>query len=386
MANNTSALYTKALLPLTLKRLRARMEGLKYVRNDVSGAVANQNQSVIIPLNLDAGTARDFNGETVAQDLNAKSKTIVINKHKEYTFTLTDAEMLEIQTNMLLNDAVNKAVDAVAKAPVQDFYNLYKEVYNFSGTNASNAYKVDDIIDAEDKLFDKLVDDVTVCSLSSRAYTQLNKELKNAGNYNNEIAGQVLTSGTLPSISNSSLFKDQLLTRMKHTSGTASVQTISTLGVTAAGSTSIQLDGVSIGDTFVKGDLIAINDGSGQQFVVTADVTATSTDEAVAISPAVTTEIATAVSVTMIGDHNVNLMYTRDFAIFIMRSLSQPTAELGLDGVNSLQEVLVDPVSGVSMRFEAHRLPKKKSFEWTFDILYAVETIDPIYACRILTS
>lgn len=386
MANNTSAIYTKALLPLTLKRLVAAMQGLKFVRNDISGAAAEQHQSITIPLNLAQGEARDFNGETVAQDLNARSKTITLEKHKEYTFTLTDKQMLEIQNNIVLNDAVNMAVNAVAKAPVQDFYNLYKEVYNHSGTNAANEYSVNDIIDAEDKLFEKLVDDATVCALSNRAYTQLNKELKNAGNYNNEIAGNVLTTGQLPTISNSGLFKDQLLTKMKHVAGTAKAKTLSTSGVTAAGASTITVDGVASGDTFVKGDLLSVNDGSDQQFVVTADVTAAATTVEVAVSPSVETEIADGVSLTMIGDHPVNLIYTRDFAIFAMRALTNPTAELGLDGINSLQEVLVDPNTGISMRFEAHRIPKKKSFEWTFDILYAVETIDPVYACRILPA
>lgn len=386
MANNTSAIYTKALLPLTLKRLVAAMEGLKYVRNDISGQAAEKNESIIIPLNLEQGEARDFDGETVAQDLNARSKTISLQKHKEYTFTLTDKEMLEIQNNIVLNDAINMAVNAIAKAPVMDFYNLYKEVYNFSGTASANSYSVNDIILAEDKLFEKLVDDATVCALSNRAYTQLNIEMKNAGAYNNEIAGSVLTSGQLPPISNSGIFKDQLLTKLKHTAGTASAKTLSTSGVTAAGATSIVVDGLAAGDTFVVGDLLEVNDGSGQQFVVTADVTAAGATATVAVSPKVETEIADGVSLTMIGDHPVNLIYTRDFAIFAMRSLSNPTAELGLDGVNSLQEVLVDPNTGISMRFEAHRIPKKKAFEWTFDILYAVETIDPIYACRILTA
>lgn len=388
MANNTSALYTNVLLPMALKRLVERMEGLKYIRNDVSGEIVSGNKTITVPLPSDNFVARDFNltGETVAQDINTNKVDVVIDQHKEVTFTLTDQEMLEIQNTLLLPDVVENAVKAVAKAPVLDFYNNYKKVWAFVGDNSANPYKSDDIFDAEQAMFDNLVEDQKYVALGGKAYTQLAKEQKNASTVADGIAGNALLTGQVSQISDSLIFRDQLLTPIKHIAGTANLKTLSTSGVTAAGATEIVIDGLASGDTFLEGDLIQVNDGSGQQFTVTADVTSAGTTATVAVSPAVKTEIADAASLTMIGDHNVSLMYSRDFAIFAMRALNQPTNDLGLDGVSSLQEVLVDENSGVSMRFEAHRLPKKKAFEWTFDILYKVQVLDPIYACRILPS
>lgn len=387
MANNTSALYTSVLLPLALQRLVERMQGLRYIRNDISSEVLSKNKNIIIELNTDSFTARDFTGETVAQDVNANSKTITLDKHKEVTFTLSDQEMLEISTSGLLNDVISNAINAVAKAPVTDFYNLYKEVYAHSGTNASNPFASDDIFDAESKMFDNLIEGDKVVALGGKAYTQLSKELKNSGVAADGIASSTLQTGELPRISDSFLFRDQLLTNLKHVSGTASNDILFTSDVTAVDATEITVDGASVGTTFLTGDIFTVDDDSEQQFVVTADVTSAGVGATIIpVSPKVKIEIAGATSITYVGNHNVNLMYSRDFAIFAMRALSQPTNELGLDGVNSLQNVIVDPNTGISMRFEAHRIPKKKSFEWTFDILYAVETIDPIYACRILPS
>ena len=386
MANNTSALYTSVLLPLALQRLVERMQGLRYIRNDISAEVLEQNQTIKMELQTENFVARDFTGETVAQDINARSKSITLDKHKEVTFTLTDKEMLEITTSGLLNDVVANAVNAVAKAPVTDFYNLYKEVYAHSGTNAANPFSSDDIFDAEAKMFDNLIEGDKVAALGGKAYTQLSKELKNSGVAADGIASATLQTGELPRISDSFLFRDQLLTNLKHTAGTASAETLSTSGVTAVDATEIVIGGLSGGETFLTGDVFSIDDESGQQFVVTADVTAGGATATVPVSPKVKVEIADATGITYVGNHDVNLMYARDFAIFAMRALSQPTNELGLDGVNSIQNVVVDPNTGISMRFEAYRVPKKKAFEWTFDILYAVETIDPIYACRILPS
>ncbi len=384
MANNLSALYTTVLFPLALQRLVERLEGLRYIRNDISTEVMRQNETIILELNTDDFVANDFAGTTTPQDVNTNSKPIKIDTHKEVTFKLTDEELVKIQTSGLLTDVVNNAVNAIARAPLTDFYNKYKDVNNFVGDNSANPMKSNDIFDAEQKMFENLVEGQTYAGLTGKAYTQISKELKDAGTTADGIASNVLQTGELPTISDSFIFKDQLLAKLRHVAGTGTAKTLSNSSVVAVGATQITVDGVASGDTFVYGDLIEFADG--QQFSVAEDVTSSGSSVVVKITTPVKVEIADATAINAIGDHDINLMYTRDFAIFAMRALTEPTTLLGLQDVNSIQNVISDPNSGVSMRVEAHRIPREKAFEWTFDILYTVQTIDPVYACRILPS
>lgn len=386
MANNTLNLYTSVLIPLALKRLSAVAGAIQTITKDVSEEQYEANDLIKLQLRNKGFVAKDFVTSAESQDLQSRVKEIRINKHKHVSFEMTDKEMLNIKTNQLLSNAVEDAVGTLGEQVCSDVYNLYKEVYNFSGSNSANKMAVNDIYYGVRKMFANRVNGQLYTALNGMAYTDLATELRLSSNTSDSISDVVTRTGEFNQIAGTNAFRDQLLTPIYHVAGTAKAKTLTTSGVTAAGATSIVVDGLAAGDTFVKGDLIEVNDGSGQQFVVTADVTSTGATATIEVSPEVGAEIADATSLTMIDDHEVNLMYTRDFAIFVMRALNKPSAEVGLLNNGSIQDIVVDPNTGLSLRYEVHRKTDDQKIKWTFDILYAVEVIDPIYACRVLTA
>lgn len=382
MANNTAALYQNVIVPLALERLVARLEGTRYIRRDISPEVYKHKQSLTLELNVNDFEAKDFVTEVEFQDIVAKSKNMLLDKYKHVSFFMTDKDLAEIESSMMLNDAVEAAVDALAKQVTTDFYNLYKAVPYFAGSGTNNAYKTTDIFEAKLVLTNNNVNQPAVAGLTPRAFTDLQIELK-VQNVGGDIGQNVLVNAELPPIAGNRLFQDQLLTNLKHISGTASGDTIAASGAQAVGSNSLVLSGTD-GSTFKEGDLITF-DGYNQQFVVTADANVASGSATVSVYPAVNVEIADTTAATVVGDHDVNLMYTRDFAILAMRALAEETVAVGTNDITK-QFVVVDPKTQMSIRLEIDRDSKKKRNEWTFDILYGVDWISRERCVRILNS
>ena len=401
MANNNdfSATYRDKLAPKAIKRLVAKMQGLEYITQDISEEIVDKNKTISIELQTEDFIANDWNDVTGIQSQSFKTNTVLIelNKHKEVTFELSDVQMREVQTQNVVPDLFNNAVNALAKAQVIELYKLYKKVYNFSGTGSSNAFKTDDIFEGEKILFDVLVETDPVAAVTSRAYTDLAHELKDGSKTSDATSENALRNKELGDIANTFVFRDQLLKDVYHTAGTASqagaAWTVDTaLNAAPAGSTAIDVfDGSLNGATFLEGDLISI-DGHDQTYVITADATAgagnppTAGVATISISPALTEDLTSGQAVTVMPSHAVNLMYGKEFAVHVMRQLDKSAEELGLGGVGSIQQNIVDPRTKTSMRMESFRDPKLKTHFFTFDVLFNVELLDAKYAVRLLNS
>lgn len=389
MANNIVNLLTSVLIPLALNELRAVAGSIQTITTDISSEEVEKNETLKLQLRNKGFVSKAFNGTAEAQDLISQVKEIVIDKHQHVSFEITDRELVNKNGMLLIQQAIEDAVKALAEKIATDVYNLYKEVYNHVGTGSNNPMKVDDLYDANRKMFNNRVRGQTYTALNALAYADLSKELRLSSNTSDAISEIVTTTGEFRNIAGTNIFRDQLLEPIYHDAGSASAEVdLATSGVTAVDSNTITIAHTNAaGVSYKVGDLIEVNDNSGQQFVVTEDVdNAAAGNLTVKVSPAVKTEIADETSVTVRPSHEVNLTYTRDFAIFVMRSLNKPSEDLGLFNVNSIQDVVVDEVTGIPLRYEAHRIPDNQKLKWTFDILYAVETIDPLYACRVLPS
>jgi hypothetical protein len=188
-----------------------------------------------------------------------------------------------------------------------------------------------------------------------------------------------------------------------HTNGAYSGTPL-TNGVPANGATTLVTDGwtstsLKKGDVFTIGTLgngvVAVNPqsrqstGALQQFVVTADISDTSGNITIPISPAmyssgplqnVVALAADGQAITIVGATGVstpqNLAFHRDAFTLVMADLEMPG---GVD----MAARKSDPETGVSMRLVRAYDINNDLFPCRIDVLYGWATLRPELACRI---
>jgi len=162
-----------------------------------------------------------------------------------------------------------------------------------------------------------------------------------------------------------------------HTAGTfTAVATPLTAGSTAAGATSIDMDGGAGTETILKGDIFTID---GQQYVATANATASGGAVTVPVYPAVPAIIAdnTAVAFpdTTADAHVANLGFHRDAFALAMAPLEAP-----MGGANAA----VVNFKGLSIRVIMDYAFATDKNQIRFDVLYGTKTLFPELAVRLL--
>ena len=115
-----------------------------------------------------------------------------------------------------------------------------------------------------------------------------------------------------------------------------------------------------------------------QQYVVVTVATATGTVVTVSIQPSLAVSHASGVVVTYIGTHVVNLLLQRDAIAWA----SRPMQRSKFEGLGSLFETVVDPISALALRLEVTR--QNKQTTWTWDILGGASLIRAELGARIL--
>jgi hypothetical protein len=384
MANDLSAIYSTVVFPMGLDRFREALAGVRYIRQDISNEVVKHNNTIVLELNTDGFVANDFidGNDITIQNVKNNSISVNITEHKEVSFSLSDVQLSKVNATGLIPDTMQNAVDTLSRQINLDFYSLYKDVNQFSGTGTNNAYKSEDILRAKARLSEALVNGAPAVALSSKAFYDIANEMK-VWTQTGSLSESVLMNATLPAFSGTSvIFEDQLLNTLKHTSGSASAGAVTVEGAFSAGVSTISLKTAGATDTLLKGDLIEI---AGNQYVIGADAIATTSVASVTISPALVADLVDEDAVTMVGDHEVNLAYTRDFAAFISRALQEADEAIGAAKPGIIEEVVSDD-NGISLRFTGFYDGMKKRWIWTVDVLYVVKMIDARYACRILNS
>lgn len=124
---------------------------------------------------------------------------------------------------------------------------------------------------------------------------------------------------------------------------------------------------------FVKGDVLTIA-GSHQTFVVTADTAGS----VIPVYPSVVDDIAASTAVTVVGDHPVDLAFTKSAFLIAFRNLEVPEDAAG---VNFAQ--MSDPRTGISLRMLRWYEPRTESTQWKFETLCGLKTVSPERALRL---
>ena len=105
---------------------------------------------------------------------------------------------------------------------------------------------------------------------------------------------------------------------------------------------------------------------------------ANGTTVTLAFAPAITVKTSTTNAITFVTTHVNNLLFHKSAFAFA----SRPLAASSMDGLGSVFQSAIDPVSGLALRLEVSRQNKMNT--WSFDILYGGTVVRPALSARLL--
>lgn len=301
---------------------------------------------------------------------------VTLDNWWEAAFSMSDKDMTEVESGTLPASA-SEAVKSLANKVDISALTLYKDVYGQHGVAATTPDAVADLTGSRKVLNSQLA------ALGDRTMLlDVEAEAKFLGldtfiAFDKVGDTEALREGSLGRKFGFDIHMDQ--NALTHTKGTlAADNDIAAKAIYAIGTTDITLDNSGapgLTGTLVEGDLIKFA-GDAQSYVVTALATAAANEIAIVINPGLKVATTDGTVVTLTSTHTVNLGFQRQAFCFVSRPLAVA------EGLGSIIESLVDPVSGLTLRIEITR--SNKQIVWSYDILWGVKTIRPELAMRLL--
>lgn len=322
--------------------------------------------------------ANEFTSTISTQDVTETSTSITLEKLFDVSVEVT-SKQLTLDLQSFSAQVIAPAMAALAQAVDEYVLSQYVDVYNYVGAAGSPPDSLAEVA-AVDKLMNELKAPMNnrfaVVSPAAKA-ALFNIDSFARLDTRGQAGLNALERAEMGMFMNSMWMMDQnVATSCAHTAGTANtLADILTNGVQAVGATSVVLDSAGgTTETFKKGDVITIA-GEGQH-VVTADAAMVAGAATIAISPALRSEVADGVAITVVGDHVSNL-------IAVPQAIALASVPLMTIGEND-ERMAVSSFNNLSVRVVADYSITKKSSLFSFDTLVGAKVIDPRICARIL--
>ncbi len=332
------------------------------------------------------------------QDDNEQFTTLTVSSQKHIGVNFTTAE-LTMQLDDFAERVLKPRVSQLASSIDADVANSFKSIYQSVGTPGTTPGTSLVLLQGQQKLNEAAaVMAPRYATVNPAANAGLVEGMKGLFNPTNTISRQfkngLMGEGVLgfEEISMSQSIK-------QHTTGTRTGSHTVTSAVTAQGSTTILITGtgtqtIKQGDVFTVANVFAVNPqtrestGSLQQFVATADATATGGAYTVSVSPAMYTSghaLATidafpqaSAVVTFLGSASTqypqNLIYHKDAITFATADLLMP------QGVDMASRQVHN---GISMRIVRQYDINNDRLPCRIDVLYGFSVIRPQMGVRL---
>jgi len=332
------------------------------------------------------------------QDDNEQYTTLTVASQKHIGVNFTSAE-LTMQLDDFAERVLKPRISQLASSIDADVANAYKNIYASVGTPGTTPATSLVLLQAQQKLNEYAAPMYNrYGTVNPAANAGLVEGMKGFFNPTSTISKQ-FTSGMMGTgvLGYDEINMSQSIT--SHLNGTWGTTITSTSTVTVQGQATLAISFTGSSKTWKQGDVFTIagvngvnpqtrvSTGSLQQFVVTADLTA-STTGTLAISPALYTAdhalatvdafpLATAV-VTMLGTATTlypqNLVYQKDAITFATADLLLPQ---GVDMASRQNH------NGISMRIVRQYDINNDRMPCRIDVLYGYSVIRPEMACRL---
>jgi hypothetical protein len=332
------------------------------------------------------------------QDDNEQFTTLTVSSQKHIGVNFTTAE-LTMQLDDFAERVLKPRISQLASSIDADVANSFKSIYQSVGTPGTTPGTSLVLLQGQQKLNEAAaVMAPRYATVNPAANAGLVEGMKGLFNPTNTISRQfkngLMGEGVLgfEEISMSQSIK-------QHTTGTRTGSHTVTSAVTAQGSTTILITGtgtqtIKQGDVFTVAGVYAVNPqtrestGSLQQFVATADATATGGAYSVSVSPAMYTSghaLATidafpqaSAGVTFLGSASTqypqNLIYHKDAITFATADLLMP------QGVDMASRQVHN---GISMRIVRQYDINNDRLPCRIDVLYGYSVIRPQMGVRL---
>jgi len=332
------------------------------------------------------------------QNQTDQSVALTLDSQKHVDFQFSSKEM-KLNVEEFSTRYLKPAICALSNKVDLDGLGLYKEVYNSTGSAGTTPNTFAHLTDAGTKLseFGTPIDDQRCIAFNPAASGSMADALKGLFQSQERIKEQY-EKGLMGLAAGFRIKLDQNV--RQHTVG-AHGGTPVTNGASQTGA-SIITDGWTSGSTTLKkGDIFTIasvnsvnpqsreSTGNLQQFVVTADISDTTGDMTIAISPSITISgqyqtvdaaPGDGATITVIGTASTaypqNLAYHKDAFVLGMADLPLPK---GVD----MAARAVDPDSGLSVRIVRDYDINNDTMPCRIDVLYGWKAVYPELACRI---
>jgi hypothetical protein len=334
------------------------------------------------------------------QDDNEQFTTLTVSSQKHIGVNFTSAE-LTMQLDDFAERVLKPRVSQLASSVDADVATVYKNIYNSVGTPGTTPATSLVLLQAQQKLNEFATPMSPRCAtVNPAANAGLVEGLKGLFNPTGTISRQfkngMMGEGVLGL---DEINMSQSI--VQHTTGVTPTAPIVATAVTAQGSTSLAISFTSgsptfkIGDVFTVAGVFAVNPqtrqttGSLQQFVVTADVTVSSTTTAtLTVSPAMYTSAnalatinafpAASAVLTFLGGsataYPQNLIYHKDAITLATADLILPT---GVDMASRQVH------NGISLRIVRQYDINNDRLPCRIDVLYGFAAIRPVTAVRL---
>ncbi len=332
------------------------------------------------------------------QDENQQYTTLTVSSQKHIGVNFTSAE-LTMQLDDFAELILKPRVSQLAASVDADVANAYKSIYGSVGTPGTTPATSLVLLQAQQKLNEMATPmSPRYATVNPAANAGLVEGMKGffnpTGTISKQFANGMMSTGVL---GYDEINMSQSV--VNHTTGTWGTTITSTSTVATQGQATLDISFTGSGKTWKQGDVFTIanvyavnpqtrqSTGSLQQFVVTADLTATTTGT-LAISPAIYTAAhalatvdsfpAATAAVTMLGTATTgyaqNLIYHKD-------AITLATADLLLpQGVDMASRQVHN---GISMRIVRQYDINNDRMPCRIDVLYGYSVIRPEMACRM---
>lgn len=331
-----------------------------------------------------------------AQDTTENSVTLQVATQKGVDLNFTSVD-LTLSLDDFSARIIEPAMAVLASNIEADAFNMYKDVYQQVGTAGTIPNNLKVLNQARAKMTDSLTPsgDRSVC-LNTDAQVELVDAVKGLFQDSSAIAQQYRDGLMGRTAGFGNIYENTIIP--VHTNGTMGGTPLVN-GASQTGAT-IAIDGLAASGTVTKGTVFTlagvfsvhpetkVSTGKLQQFVVTADATASSgAIAALAISPSIVTSGATQnvtgsaadnAAVTFVGSASTgyaqNMAFHKDAFAFVTADLVKP------DGVDWSARETID---GLSIRMIRQYDINNDKFPCRLDILYGYKAVRPQMACRI---
>jgi hypothetical protein len=373
---SNSYVTCKTIAERALPHLIEKIQMLGLVQNGAyNEAVSHKTGDTIQIRKPQRGSVVDGSGDISGsiQDIKDETVELTLNHQDTYPVAMTSKEQA-LNIDDMERQVIVPAVTKLAEKINERLLGLYVDVPFYYGASGTTPDALSDIA-------------------QSRKVLQNNNAPRNdrAFVFDPDAEAEFLELDSLVEVDKSgttSALRDAVIGRVydvmmvsdtmvpTHTAGTfCAVAAPKTDGSTAAGATTITMDGGSGAETILKGDIFTI---AGTQYVATANATASSGEVDVPVYPAVPAIIANDTAVVFpdktAGGHVANLMFQKDaFAIAFANLPAQPGADTAVISYN-----------GFSIRVTSDYDINNDKAIYRFDVLYGLTTTYPELCVRVL--